>query len=120
MKVFAIEMIKASGASANPQQPPLQFEGADLRGAQSRLLTARGVCLDNGRLGKINVAGASLEGCSFKNADLKRANFFGCELTKVDFSGADLRGADLRNTVKSNVIMTGANWAKASKPRRSA
>ena len=108
MKLFAIEMIKVNSIQTNSQQP-LQMERADLSGAQLQLHVAKDVCLDNGQLRKINLAGTTLVRCTFRNADLRQADLFGCELTEVDFSGADLRDADLRNTVRSNVVMTGAN-----------
>ena len=127
MKLFAIEMIKVNSIQTNSQQP-LQMERADLSGAQLQLHVAKDVCLDNGQLRKINLAGTTLVRCTFRNADLRQADLFGCELTEVDFSGADLRDADLRNTVRSNVVMTGANtsgtlmdsietWKKGRSPR---
>ena len=92
----------------HPDFLKLDFEDADLSGAE--LSDAN---LSGARLNGANFSGANLSGAILREADLLGANLSNAHLTEADLSDAYLHHADLSYANLSHADLSGANFSGA-------
>jgi len=97
----------------NPQLL-IDFNDADLKGANLNRVDLSGTNLNKANLCKADLKGANLNETKLKNADLSEADLDGANLRGADLSEANLRKANLRGADFHGANLSGANLWKAS------